>query len=362
MRLIGAPVILGAALCGCQLLMPADAGRILNARIVRDYATSAEIDVFYGTNRVLRGPADCLNRAYGVEAGNALHLGRCRISAPRRRPVGELPAASERGADRERFFQIGEHRPLGDEDFIQALREAPGDELLLMVHGFNVRYEEAILRGAQIVYDLKFQGPALIFTWPAGAGDAPLSDLLIHQTYAINRGTAARSIEPFTRLLLAAAQSGKRVHVLVHSMGHQIVLPGLVAAGSSIAPGKIGEVILNAPDFAADDFAPIAGDLRAIARRVTLYCSPGDNALVASRQINGNYRIGLCKRIEGIDVINVNEIDSPALGVAGLGHGYYSGRAVLTDVFQTLLGVDARRRLFIRTSDPGGGENFILRR
>ncbi len=125
---------------------------------------------------------------------------------------------------------------------------------------------------------------------------------------------------------------------------------------------RIDQLILNAPDFSLDEFKKIAPALTRVSRRVTLYCSPGDNALVASERINSGRRIGRCSRVPGIDVINVNEVDAPALGFGGLGHGYYSGRAILTDVYQVLLGVDVKRRLFVRTSFEYGGEDYVLRR
>ena len=62
--------------------------------------------------------------------------------------------------------------------------------------------------------------------------------------------------------------------------------------------------------------------------------------------------------LPGVDIINVGEIDASALG---LGHGYYASRPILTDIFQTLLGISADHRLFIRKSEPSGAEDFFLR-
>ncbi|HNO26281.1 MAG TPA: alpha/beta hydrolase, partial [Leptospiraceae bacterium] len=97
----------------------------------------------------------------------------------------------------------------------------------------------------------------------------------------------------------------------------------------------------------------------ASAERITVYCSPGDNALVASSKVNSNKRVGSCEKIPGVDMINVNQVDAP---VFGLGHGYYSSRPVLTDLFQTILGIEARRRLFIRKSGPYNSEDYVLRK
>ena len=145
-------------------------------------------------------------------------------------------------------------------------------------------------------------------------------------------------------------------------MGHQVILPAISSMVSNNREKFIGELILNAPDFPVKEFKRISSKLARAAERVTLYCSPGDNALLASKRLNGNKRIGQCEKVKGIDVINVNEVDAPALGIGGLGHGYYSGRAIMVDFFQVILGIDVRKRLFIRKSHRYGGEDYILRK
>src|SRR5206468_522987 len=98
-----------------------------------------------------------------------------------------------------------------------------------------------------------------------------------------------------------------------------------------------------------------------LANRVTLYCSYNDNAIAASEKYNSNRRMGGCERIDGVDVINVGEIDAPAMGISGLGHGYYASRPILGDLYQLLLRIDAEKRLFIRKSEPNSTEDFYLR-
>ena len=145
-------------------------------------------------------------------------------------------------------------------------------------------------------------------------------------------------------------------------MGHQVVLPGLAEISKESSPAFLNEIILNAPDFDSVEFSKIAPTIVKSSKRVTVYCSPGDNALVASSKVNSGKRVGSCEKISGVDMINVNPVDSPVLGIGGLGHGYYSSRPILTDLFQTLLGIPANKRLFIRKSDPNGSEDYILRK
>ncbi|MCB1308281.1 MAG: alpha/beta hydrolase [Leptospiraceae bacterium] len=342
-------------------LYPPDVGQLLNERLQNPFADSWEMPVYLATNRDGDGRA-CNDKAFGVELNEQMRYGRCPVNVPKKHTVGALDTIDSPYGDPNTYFKFGPIESLEKDAFFSSLANQPGDEILLFVHGFNVKFEEAANRAAQIGYDTKFQGPVVLFTWPAGAEDSFLSGILISQTYRKNRDNAQNTIDPFVEFMQQLSDTGKRIHVVVHSMGHQIVLPGLAKLHARDDDQLIGQLVLNAPDFATSDFEAITPHLIGISQRVTLYCSPGDNALVASRELNNNHRVGLCKRVDGIDVINVNEVDSPALGVGGLGHGYYSGRAVLTDLYQVLLGVDVDKRLFIRRSDTGGGEDYILRR
>jgi esterase/lipase superfamily enzyme len=133
------------------------------------------------------------------------------------------------------------------------------------------------------------------------------------------------------------------------------------APGSGSGGAPIEELFLNAPDFPVDQFQGLVERIKLLAKRVTIYCSYQDNAIAASELVNKNRRLGACERFDGVDVINVGEVDAPALGIGGLGHGYYASRAILTDIFQALLGVEADRRLFVRAAEPNRPENFFLR-
>ena len=340
---------------GCGLFQKRDLARSLNEHIERPFASSELLTVHFATNRAGSG-RDCSNQSFAPRGANELRFGHCEINVPKAHGVGSLPEGNGPYADPNRFFKIGRHRSSVSQTFMSEIPAS--EEVLLFVHGFNVPFEEAVLRAAQIGFDTKFQGEVVLFTWPAGAEDV-VGQVLLNATYLANRESARGSQEVFGQFLEVLLAGGHRVHLIVHSMGHQVVLPVVAGLGREGREAFLGELILNAPDFGTSDFLSIAPFLSRSARRVTLYCSPGDRALLASQQVNGNHRIGLCARVPGIEVINANEIDD---AIAGLGHGYYSGRAIITECFQILLGIEAPRRLFIRLSDQGGGEDYILRR
>ncbi|MBL8020028.1 MAG: alpha/beta hydrolase [Leptospirales bacterium] len=337
-------------------ITPDQLAQALNERSEPRFSDTQILPVYIATNRKTQGAARCGDGYFGTALGSQTNYGVCEIGVPKKHSVGALDQSDDRDPDPSTYFVTGKWRQFSESELGQALNGQK--EILVFVHGFNVKFEEAALRAAQMKYDLKFPGAVVLFTWPAGADESFFESLRISNTYEGNLRQARASRAAFSSLIQQISGTGARVNVIAHSMGHQVVLPGLAAASGV----KLNELILNAPDFATQEFKELAPTLTRMARRITLYCSPGDNALVASEKVNNTQRIGRCSRVSGVDVINVNEVDAPALGLAGLGHGYYSGRSILTDVYQVLLGMDARNRLFIRVSSEGGGEDYVLRR
>lgn len=326
------------------------------------YIDSQPFDIYFASNRATVGRAmACSNSVFTVETGRSLNYGLCRVQVPVNRPVGSLSSSSDPNSDTQINFQIAQNEGLDPSEFSLSLATHPSDEILIFVHGFNVRFEEAIFRAAQLGFDGKYQGQVILFSWPSGAKERMIQGPFLLRTYQENKRNAAASIAAFERVLLMALNTKKRVHLVVHSMGHQVVLPALAHLASQVPSGAIKELILNAPDYAISDFQQILPEVRKITGRITIYCSPSDNALVASQKVNRNARLGTCGLFEGVDVIDVSEVDKPLFGVGGLGHGYYSGRPIIADAAQLLLGMDAPRRMFIKRSVPALHANYILR-
>ncbi|HNF15630.1 MAG TPA: alpha/beta hydrolase [Leptospiraceae bacterium] len=333
-------------------------GEKLNERISNPSDTTQTLKVYFETNRKILSPnPSCSNEHYGVQIDGTERYGACAVSVPAEHEIGNLFLEPSKG--KEVSFILESHSNMDKDVFFNSIKAETFPEVLVFVHGFNVKFEEAVLRAAQIKYDLKFAGPVVLFTWPAGSEDGFLSKIRIDDTYKNNFANAMGSGEHFKEFLSRISNLGKVAHVIVHSMGHQVVLRGIDKVYSQKKERFIKELVLNAPDFESVEFANIAPNLKASAERITVYCSPGDNALVASSKVNSNKRVGSCEKIPGVDMINVNQVDAP---VFGLGHGYYSSRPVLTDLFQTILGIEARRRLFIRKSGPYNSEDYVLRK
>ncbi len=359
------PVICSFSIFACTTTTPPPPApglkKLINNELTVSFDDSQEINILVATNRKTAGNIlNCSSENYTIEWQPNMSYASCLINVPRRHAVGSIEPVSSGNKDVHNLYSMLDHRTLTQESLIEKIKGAK--QVALFVHGFNVRFDEAVLRAAQLAYDAKFQGPVILFSWPAGGGDGMLNSIRFNRTYEKNRDNAKLSIEQFRSFVHELSKSGTQINLVVHSMGHQVVVPALVDE-SKIAQKKpiFNEVIFNAPDIETAQIQAAANQIRTLAERVTLYCSPNDNALIASNSLNGNSRAGQCAKVDGFDVINVRDVESPSLGFAGLGHGYYAGRIVLTDVFQTFLGIDAPKRLFIRKADDGGAENFMLR-
>ena len=317
------------------------------------------IEVLVATNRNSQIDGfGCGDESFGVDASKKLKFGVCKINVPKNHNTGEITTGDSRQSSND-YFKTLASKSIDEKQLIKNLKDS-GHPALVFVHGFNVKYNEAVLRAAGIAYDLKYQGPIVLFTWPSGAKGGFFEEKFMNKTYENNLANARQSIELFKNFLLKLKENGVEVNLVVHSMGHQVVLPALAKINQE-NPDKIfiNHLILNAPDFDVAQFKNLTKNLKQISQSTTLYCSYNDKAMFASRTFNNNERLGACTFSEDFDTVNVSLVDDSALS---LGHSYYSSRAILTDVFQNLIGIPANQRLFIIKSEPNSTEKYWLRR
>lgn len=329
----------------------------------KTFDQTSAVNVFVVTNRKNKANEfGCDQTSFNAEYETKLKFGVCQISVPKNHNIGEIEVASEGKKSTQNYFKNLGAKTLLQEEMITFLKNSKRDPLVF-VHGFNVPYSEAVLRASQIAYDLKYQGPVILFTWPAGAASEGgfFEETLINKTYQDNFANARDSVFIFKNFINELQKNDIKINLIVHSMGHQVVLPALDKIGESdFKNPPINKLILNAPDFEVNQFKKTLSTIKKTAKQITVYCSNNDRAMSASKIFNKNDRLGACAAIEDIDVINVSAIDDPSF--AGLGHGYYSSRAILIDVFQNLLGIEASKRLFIKKAEVNGKEKYFLRK
>ena len=350
---------------------------ILTSAIVNKFDGPAKIEVFVITNRQQKtANFGCSNADFSNDLHHQTKYGSCLVLASGRRIVGEI-TASENTINTS--LKVLQATSFDKQQFFAKLQENKNNTLatpLIYVHGFNTKYEEAVLRASQLAYDLKYQGPVLVFTWPAGSVGEGFDEVMLKKTYQINKINAIGSINPFIEFLQEMQKQGIKANFMVHSMGHQIVLTALHQIGQQsnqsttnetamqntlTTSGQIiQELFLLAPDYEANLFQQNLATIKPLANRITLYCSQNDKALSASKITNNNQRLGECIKINdpNLDVINVTNIDN---SLTGLGHSYFKYKPLLTDIYLALLGFEANHRLFINKASSLEPEKFTIR-
>jgi esterase/lipase superfamily enzyme len=225
----------------------------------------------------------------GSEAARDAHFSVASVSVPAGHQPGVIERPSFGSENRRKHVVVTSDRPLDNGQLVQEIatrvsgRVGTSRDVLVFVHGFNVSYDEARWRLAQIVADGGFAGVPVLFTWPSR------SKIL---AYGADKENATASRDALEKLLqdIAQAPGVGRVHVLAHSMGTWLAMEALrqsAIAGRADLGGHIGEVMLAAPDIDVDVFR---GQMARIGQvtRVSVFAASDDRALSVSSTLAGD--------------------------------------------------------------------------
>jgi esterase/lipase superfamily enzyme len=227
---------------------------------------------------------------------------------------------------------------------------------LIFVHGYNVSFENAALRAAQIGVDLSIKWVMAFFSWPSlGTVDGYFAD---RATVEVSEDMIADFMTDFVE-----RSNVTSVHIIARSMGNRGVLAAvarIAAKAQSRTRKYFGQVILAAADVDSDRFRQRCASYLALASRTTLHVSTRDLAVEASRWLHKFPRVGLMPPVfvaPGIDTINVKNVD-----LTMLGHGYIAdARDVLSDMHNLILhAASPESRFGLRPAITDFGEQFSL--
>lgn len=302
------------------------------------------VRVFYATDRARAGASDA-DPVYGAERapGGALEFGRVEVTVPRLHRPGVVEQAAwyqlDRSPDPSRQMLLRSVRPLDQRSVLDSIRRVAAgggkNQVLVFIHGYNVAFQDAALRTAQLTYDLGFEGVPVLYSWPSRGSV---------WGYVADRESAHWSAHHLRVFLdsVVAATGAARVHVIAHSMGNYVLtlaLGEMAAArarapqAGAPAPPAFDNLVLAAADVDAAEFTEqIAPSVRPLARRLTLYLSANDKALWTSRLLSTHPRLGESTS-PMLVVRGTDTIDATAVHTDLLGHGYVaSSRAVIDDL------------------------------
>lgn len=268
---------------------------------------------------------------YGSVPTN-LNYGTCKISVPKpeNRVAGELNRplsvwvlqAPENAEKHFTLQKVTEHKDK-DEFYASLSNQLAGSAdgaSLLFIHGYNVSFEDAVFRTAQLAVDLKFRGAPISFSWPSYADPVK---------YTFDEQNAEVSIPALRELLedLANRSGAKRIHIVAHSMGNR-VLAGALRSMSPEARVKnkamFREVVLAAPDIDSRVFqSQVLPHIQDNTQHCTLYASSRDRALMMSRYFHNYQRLGETEPqlivASGMDTIDASMVDTSLLGHSYIG-------------------------------------------
>ncbi len=299
------------------------------------------VGVFYATDRALEAGKYTGARDRST---NPIKYGVCSVSIPPDHRLGELEGPKfwrfEFTPDPTQHIVLRGVSQIGKEETFraiasqfEALSQAPRKRLLVFIHGYNVAFDDAARRSAQIHYDLQFPGVSMFYSWPS---EATLSGYV---SDAADIEWSTPNIRKFLEDL--DQRSGiDDIYVLAHSMGNRGLTRALIDLKQAGRGKKIKEIILAAPDIDADLFSrDIAPVLSSFYPRTTIYASSSDRALWASESISGASRVGEIRNGEPTVAPRpkMDLIDASTVATDLLGHSYYGdGDSVISDIKQII--------------------------
>lgn len=210
--------------------------------------------------------------------------------------------------------------------------------VVVFVHGFNNRFEDAVFRFAQIVHDVRADVLPVLFTWPSRGS-------VVAYGYDRESATLSRNGLETTLRELAKDPNVADITLMAHSMGNVLAFEALrqMAIRDGRVASKIRNVILAAPDVDLDLAREALDDMGKDRPRFTLLVSTDDDALAASRLVWGDsirlgaidptvepYRSELARNKIGVLDLSTAQSDDP------LNHGKFASGEVISMISKRL--------------------------
>lgn len=259
------------------------------------------------------------------------HFSAVAVSVPPNHRAGEIEHGPFGHNVAGRDFVVASHHRLTQADFLDEIAERASDagaerDILLYVHGYDISLNEARFRLAQIVVDSGFAGVPILFTWDSISRSGLAA-------YEADKESATVARDALERVItdLSNARGVGRVHVLAHSMGAWLAMESLRAvaiAGRPDLDGRLGEVMLAAPDIDVNVFSQ---QLQRVGpEHVTIFVSGTDRALQLSSHIAGDRpRLGAMdpsdpRNREALEALGVSVRDLSRLNTDFMGHNTFA--------------------------------------
>lgn len=196
-------------------------------------------------------------------------------------------------------------------------RGARPPEVGVYIHGYNINFQEAVFRMAQMVADANIDGVPIVFAWPSEGREAG---------YVADKDAAAFSRDQLAALLttLTHEPGFGRIDVLGHSMGGWLTMEALRQLRLTRQDATIRRlnVALAAPDIDVDVFRQQLEVIGPLTPPLTVLVARDDAALSLSRFVADQHdRVGAADvhdpelaeamRAADVRVIDISSLEAP---------------------------------------------------
>lgn len=318
------------------------------------------VRVWFATNRKRLDQGAGAESFSTEESAEALSFGLCSVFIPESHKPGSTGTPWWRRwirLEADDRLELRTTLPLPENLFWSEFRHKldtwwqPGERnVFVLIHGFNVSFQEAATRAAQLGYDLKLPGEIAFFSWPSRGG---LLD------YWADEATITASVGQIAEFLhrLSEDSGAERIHLFVHSMGNRGFLAAMERlAALQLPPLRLGQVFFCAPD---EDMRTFADRTRAFpqrAERQTLLVSPDDKAVALSEWKHQHQRVGIVPPVPQFP--GVETIEVTGFGLLELGHGYFaSAEKVIQDMREA---IETQKPAAYRYFPQASGKHFVI--
>jgi esterase/lipase superfamily enzyme len=336
---------------------------ILTSNKINKPKHSTLFTVYYGTNRK---PDKKFSGGYGNNRAHTLYTGKCKVLIPREHKKGEI-----KDSLLTRIVNLISNKNSGNLELNETIRFKNRDDLwyelrklfskndkkqaLIFIHGYNNSFKDAAIRAAQLGFDLGINGITAFYSWPS-KGEVT--------GYSSDEATIQASEKYIKEFLVGfAKKSGaKIIHIIAHSMGNRGLLRVINDINKEYKDIKFNQIILAAPDIDTDVFKNISKAYTKLAKRTTLYISPKDKAVWASKIKHRYPRAGLSTpRVTIVDNIDTVEVDFD-FDLLEMGHGYFAEqKKLLNDIVELIKhNSPPAKRKNLHQKDENGEQYWLL--
>jgi esterase/lipase superfamily enzyme len=292
--------------------------------------------IYFGTDRAPLTPVGTFGTSPAVvETGSGLlhplALGWCDVDVPLdRHRVGAVERPTwwtldwrDWKEDPSRHFVIVKRTVDPDGFWPQVAQAASDDGVLVFIHGFNVAFDAAVFKTAQLAHDLEFHGAPILYSWASAATS---------RDYVADKERNEATVPLLKEFLvqLVDRTPNRKIHIIAHSMGNRALVQALGQLAQEQRGPHLQEVIMAAPDVDRRVFLGLAPAFVRTAARITLYASGSDKVLQLAKRLERGPRAGDANPV--LTFPGIESIDASVVSTDFLAHSYYSDPRLLNDI------------------------------